>query len=316
MKSLIRKCALGTVLVAITTAASAVTFVNVLTGGTSGVYYPLGVTLSQLYGEMIPDSKVQVQATKASAENLNLLQAGRGEIGFSLADSVSDAWKGKADAGFPKPLDKLRVIASVYPNYIQIVALADANVKSLADLKGKRISVGAPRSGTEINARAILKAAGLSYEDFAKVEYLPFGESVELMKNRQIDVTLQSAGLGVAALRDLSAAVKVNFVPIPVDVVAKVGDPAYRAVGLPANTYEGQSDEVPTAAINNLLVTHERVSDEVAYQMTKGIFDNLERLGNSHSAGREIKLEHATEGLPIPLHPGAERFYREKGLIK
>ena len=310
MKSLIRKCALGTVLVAITTAASAVTFVNVLTGGTSGVYYPLGVTLSQLYGEMIPDSKVQVQATKASAENLNLLQAGRGEIGFSLADSVSDAWKGKADAGFPKPLDKLRVIASVYPNYIQIVALADANVKSLADLKGKRISVGAPRSGTEINARAILKAAGLSYEDFSKVEYLPFGESVELMKNRQIDVTLQSAGLGVAALRDLSAAVKVNFVPIPVDVVAKVGDPAYRAVGLPANTYEGQSDEVPTAAINNLLVTHEKVSDEVAYQMTKGIFDNLERLGNSHSACREIKLEHATEGLPIPLHPGAERFYR------
>ena len=199
MKSLIRKCALGTVLVAITIAASAVTFVNVLTGGTSGVYYPLGVTLSQLYGEMIPDSKVQVQATKASAENLNLLQAGRGEIGFSLADSVSDAWKGKADAGFPKPLDKLRVIASVYPNYIQIVALADANVKSLADLKGKRISVGAPRSGTEINARAILKAAGLSYEDFSKVEYLPFGESVELMKNRQIDVTLQSAGLGVAA---------------------------------------------------------------------------------------------------------------------
>lgn len=215
MKSLIRKCALGTVFVAMTTAASAATFVNVLTGGTSGVYYPLGVTLSQLYGEIIPDSKVQVQATKASAENLNLLQAGRGEIGFSLADSVSDAWKGNADAGFAKPLDKLRAIASVYPNYIQIVALADADVKTLADLKGKRISVGAPRSGTEINARAILKAAGLSYADFAKVEYLPFGESVELMKNRQIDVTLQSAGLGVAALRDLSAAVKVNFVPVP-----------------------------------------------------------------------------------------------------
>ncbi|WP_158014339.1 TAXI family TRAP transporter solute-binding subunit, partial [Thauera phenolivorans] len=180
MKSLIRKCVIGTAFVAATSAASAATFVNVLTGGTSGVYYPLGVTLSQIYGEVIADSKVQVQATKASAENLNLLQAGRGEIGFSLADSVSDAWKGNADAGFTKPLDRLRAIASVYPNYIQIVALADANVKSLADLKGKRISVGAPRSGTEINARAILKAAGLSYADFAKVEYLPFGESVEL----------------------------------------------------------------------------------------------------------------------------------------
>lgn len=316
MKSLVRKCVIGTAFVAATSVASAATFVNVLTGGTSGVYYPLGVTLSQIYGEVIADSKVQVQATKASAENLNLLQAGRGEIGFSLGDSVSDAWKGNADAGFAKPLDKLRAIASVYPNYIQIVALADANVKSLADLKGKRISVGAPRSGTELNARAILRAAGLSYNDFAKVEYLPFGESVELMKNRQIDVTLQSAGLGVAALRDLSAAVKVNFVPIPAEVVGKVGDPAYQAAKVPANTYEGQTADVDTVAINNLLVTHEKVSDDVAYQMTKGIFDNLERLGTSHSAARQIKLEKAAEGLPIPLHPGAEKFYREKGLIK
>ena len=316
MKSLVRKCVIGTSFVAATSVASAATFVNVLTGGTSGVYYPLGVTLSQIYGEVIADSKVQVQATKASAENLNLLQAGRGEIGFSLGDSVSDAWKGNADAGFAKPLDKLRAIASVYPNYIQIVALADANVKSLADLKGKRISVGAPRSGTELNARAILRAAGLSYNDFAKVEYLPFGESVELMKNRQIDVTLQSAGLGVAALRDLSAAVKVNFVPIPAEVVAKVGDPAYQAAKVPADTYEGQTADIDTVAINNLLVTHEKVSDDVAYQMTKGIFDNLERLGTSHSAARQIKLEKAAEGLPIPLHPGAEKFYREKGLIK
>lgn len=316
MKSLLRRCALGAALAVTVTAASATTFVNVLTGGTSGVYYPLGVTLSQIYGESITGSKVQVQATKASAENLNLLQAGRGEIGFSLADSVSDAWAGKEEAGFKKPLDRLRAIASVYPNYIQIVALADAKVTSLADLKGKRISVGAPRSGTEINARAILKAAGLSYADFAKVEFLPFGESVELMKNRQIDVTLQSAGLGVAALRDLSSAVKVNFVPVPADVVAKVGDAAYRTAAIPANTYEGQGADVPTVSINNLLVTHAKVSDEVAYQMTKGIFENLERLGNSHSAGRQIRLEGAIDGLPIPLHPGAQKYYRERGLIK
>lgn len=316
MPAIVRKYVLGALLAAATTAASATTFVNVLTGGTSGVYYPLGVTLSQIYGETIPNSKVQVQATKASAENLNLLQGGRGEIGFSLADSVSDAWKGSADAGFSKPLDKLRAVASIYPNYIQIVALGDANVKSLADLKGKRISVGAPRSGTEINARAILKAAGLSYSDFSKVEYLPFGESVELMKNRQIDITLQSAGLGVAALRDLSTAVKVTFVPVPADVVAKVGDAAYRPASIPANTYDGQTTEVPTVAINNLLVTHDKVPAEVVYQMTKGIFDNLPRLGNSHSAARQIKLETATDGLPIPLHPGAEKYYRERGLIK
>ena len=186
-----------------TAVLAAPTFINVLTGGTSGVYYPIGVALSQLYSNGIDGAKTSVQATKASVENLNLLQAGRGELALALADSVSDAWKGEAEAGFPKKLDKLRGLSATYNNYIQIVASADSGIKTLADLKGKRISVGAPRSGTELNARAILKAAGLSYSDFSKVEYLPFGESVELMKNRQIDVTLQSAGLGVAALRDL-----------------------------------------------------------------------------------------------------------------
>lgn len=316
MNAYVRKFALGTLIAAATGSAAAATFVNVLTGGTSGVYYPLGVTMSQIYGETIPDAKVQVQSTKASAENLNLLQAGRGEIGFSLADAVSDAWKGEAEAGFAKRLDKLRAVASIYPNYIQIVALGDANIKSLADLKGKRISVGAPRSGTELNARAILKAAGLSYSDFSKVEYLPFGESVELMKNRQLDASLQSAGLGVAALRDLSAAVKVTFVPVPPEVVARIGDAAYRSVSIPANTYEGQSSEVKTVAISNVLVTHEKVSDDVVYAMTKGVFENLARLGNSHAAARQIKLETATDGLPIPLHRGAEKYYRERGLIK
>ena len=141
--------------------ASAAEFINVLTGGTSGVYYPMGVALSQIYGKAHARTRrSSVQATKASAENLNLLQAGRGEIAFTLGDSLSDAWKGDADAGFATPLKKLRGIAGIYPNYIQIVASADSGIKTLADLKGKRISVGAPKSGTELNARAVLKAAG------------------------------------------------------------------------------------------------------------------------------------------------------------
>ncbi|HEX3063071.1 MAG TPA: TAXI family TRAP transporter solute-binding subunit, partial [Usitatibacter sp.] len=164
--------------------ASAAQYVNILTGGTSGVYYPLGVALSQVYGKALPDSKVSVQSTKASAENLNLIEAGRGELAFTLGDALSDAWKGNAEAGFKAPLKKLRAVASIYPNYVQIVATADSGIRTLADLKGKRISVGAPKSGTELNARAVLKAAGLSYSDFSKVEYLAFGESVELMKNR------------------------------------------------------------------------------------------------------------------------------------
>ncbi|WP_349617401.1 TAXI family TRAP transporter solute-binding subunit [Azotobacter salinestris] len=295
---------------------AAPTFINILTGGTSGVYYPVGVALSQLYGKHIEGAKTSVQATKASVENLNLLQAGRGELAFALGDSVADAWNGVENAGFKAPLKSLRAIAGTYNNYIQVVASADSGIKSLADLKGKRISVGAPKSGTELNARAIFKAAGMSYEDLGKVEFLPYAESVELIKNRQLDATLQSSGLGMAAIRDLATTMPVTFVAIPADVVAKIGSPAYQAGVIPAGTYEGQSADVPTVAITNILVSHAKVSDEVAYQMTKLMFDNLPALGNAHSAAKDITLENATRNLPIPLHPGAERFYREAGVLQ
>ncbi len=183
-------------------------------------------------------------------------------------------------------------------------------------MKGKRVSVGAARSGTELNAREILKAAGLSYSDLAKVEYLPFGESVELMKNRQLDATLQSAGMGVASIRDLATAIKIVVVPVPADVVAKVGDPAYQPAVIPANTYIGQTADVPTAAIPNLLVTHAGVPEDVVYRMTKAMYDNLDTLYAAHNAARAIKRENALKGMPVPLHPGAERYYREVGLLK
>lgn len=291
-------------------------FVNVLTGGQSGVYYPLGVALSQLYAQKIPGVKATAQVTKASAENMNLLQAGRGELAWALADSVSDAWKGNAEAGFTKKLDKLRGLSATYNNYIQIVANAETGIQSLEDLKGKRISVGAARSGTELNARAIFKAAGLSYDDFSKVEYLPFGESVELMKNRQLDATLQSAGLGVASIRDLATAVKIVVVPVPHEVVEKVGDAAYQPAVIPANTYAGQTEDLPTAAIPNFLVTHSGVSDELAYEMTKVLYENLDVLQSSHNAAKAIRIENAVNGMPVPIHPGAERYYKEKGIMQ
>ena len=291
-------------------------FVNVLTGGQSGVYYPLGVALSQVYGKTIPGARATAQVTKASAENLNLLQAGRGELAFTLGDALSDAWKGNAEAGFPKKLDKLRGLSATYNNYIQIVANADAGIKTLADLKGKRVSVGAARSGTELNARAILKAAGLDYKDLGKVEYLPFGESVELIKNRQLDATLQSAGLGVASIRDLATAVKIIVVPVPAETVAKVGDAAYQSAIIPAGTYTGQAADVPTAAIPNFLVTHAGVPDELAYQMAKQLYENLETLHSAHNAAKAIQRDKAIQGMPVPLHPGAERYYKEVGLIK
>ena len=291
-------------------------FVNVLTGGQSGVYYPLGVALSQIYAKNIPNVRSTAQVTRASAENMNLLQAGRGELALALADSVSDAYKGNAEAGFSKPLTKLRGLSATYNNYIQIVANADSGIKTLADLKGKRISVGAAKSGTELNARAIFKAAGLSYSDMAKIEYLPFGESVELMKNRQLDATLQSAGLGVASIRDLATSVKIVVVAVPAEVVTRVGDPAYQPSVIPANTYAGQTVDIPTAAIPNFLVTHSGVSDELAYQMAKSLYDNIDTMYAAHNAAKTIKRENAVRGMPVPVHPGAARYYKEVGVMK
>jgi TRAP transporter TAXI family solute receptor len=236
-------------------------FINVLTGGTSGVYYPLGVAIGKIYSDKIPNVKTQVQATKASVENLILLQQGRGEIAFTLGDSLKAAWDGDEEAGFKTKLDKLRTIGAIYPNYIQIVATADSGIKTLADLKGKSLSVGAPKSGTELNSRAILGAAGLSYKDIGKVEYLPFAESVDLMKNRQLNATLQSAGLGVASLKDLSTASEITVVSVPKQVVDKIGPP-FVSVMIPANTYTGQDKDVPTAAVINYLVTSSAVTDD------------------------------------------------------
>jgi TRAP transporter TAXI family solute receptor len=307
--------AVATALVAALPALAQQQFVNILTGGTSGIYYPMGNGLSSIYGKAMPEAKVTVQATKASVENLNLLEKGNGEIAFTLGDSLSQAWTGVEDAGFKTPLKKLRTVAGIYPNYIQIVASAESGIKTLADLKGKRVSVGAPKSGTELNARAVFKAAGLSYNDM-KVQYLPFGESVELLKNRQIDATLQSAGLGVASIRDLASSIEIVMVAIPQAVVEKTGDAAYIPSILPANTYKGQTSDIQTAAVINYLVTHTGVSDAMVYTMTKSMFENLDSLSAAHAAGKDIKLENAAKNPPVPLHPGAEKFYREKGLVK
>ena len=320
MKSIARHLttvALGLLLsLAVAAPAPAAQYINVLTGGTSGIYYPLGVALTSALSEALPNAHCATQSTKASVENLNLLQIDRGEVAFTLGDSLADAWAGDAEAGFKKPLTKLRGISALYPNYIQIVARADSGIKTLADLKGKRVSVGAPKSGTELDSRTIIHAAGMSYDDFAKVEYLSYGQSVELIKNRQLDAAMLSAGLGVSALRDLASTTKVVFVSIPADVITKTGKKSFVADEIPAGTYEGQTEAVPTAAIINFLVTRSDLDDNTVYTITKTFYTHLDQLIAAHAAAKKIKLQNAIKHMPVPLHPGAERYYREVGLIK
>lgn len=313
MKRLVMAAA---VFLTVVTPSAAETNIVILTGSTSGVYYPLGNTLSNIFTKSIPDTRSSAQVTQGSVENLRLLEAGDGELAFSLGDTVSAAWTGHAEAGFRSPSKKLRGVAAIYRNYIQIVVSEASGAKTIADLKGKRVSVGPKQSGTELNARAIFAAAGLKYSDFARVDYLPFGQSAKLIEKGDLDATLQSAGLGVDSIRHLSTAVPIRILPIPKDTVIKIGDPAYIPAAVPARTYEGQSEDVETAAVVNFLVTREGLSTDTVYAMTKAILSNLNQLVQTHPAARGISVKDVATGMPIPLHPGAERYYREIGLLK
>jgi uncharacterized protein len=308
--------ALGVIVALAKPGHCAQTLITILTGSPSGIYYPLGTALSSIYAKAVPEANVTVQATAGSVQNLLLLEADDGELAFTLGDSLVDAWAGNKEAGFDAPLRKLRAIARIYPNFIQIVASNRSGIKTLADLKGKRVSVGAEGSGTALNAAAIFKAAGFTFNDLAKVDHTPFASSVRLVEQGSLDATFQSAGLGVESIRHLLASGQSRLIPIPAEAVAKVGSPVYVPATIPAGTYEGQPEDVPTASVPNFLVTRAGVSDDVAYLMTKSLFEHLDQLVETHPAAKDIDIKKAATGLPVPLHPGAERYYREVRLVK
>ena len=310
-----RALLLAAVLFAFVASARAETEIVILTGGTSGVYYPMGIAMGHIYERAIPDAKVTVQSTQASVENFNLLQQRRGTLAFGQGDVMSDAVKGNVEAGFPSSRDRLRMVAAIYPNYLHLVALKSAHIRSLADLKGKRVSVGAARSGNELNARVLLGAAGMSYADLKRVDYSAYTEAVVLMKDNQLDAALISAGLGVAAVRDLASAIPIDIVPIPADLIAKTQG-AFTPITIPANTYGGQGADVQTAALNNFLVTHSEVPDALVYELLKQFYAHLPEIQASSLAARSVSREKALVSRPIALHPGAARYFREAGLLK
>ncbi|NRF69586.1 TAXI family TRAP transporter solute-binding subunit [Aquincola sp. S2] len=285
-----------------------------LTGNTGGVYYPLGIALARIWERTLPGTRVTVQSTQASVENFNLLQQRRGSFAFGQGDVMSDAFKGNAEAGFPSSRDKLRMVAALFPNYLHLVAARSAKVRTVADLRGKRVSVGALRSGNELNARVLLGAAGMSYADLRRVDYVPYNDAVALMRDGQIDALIVSAGLGVKAVADLADSVAVEIVPLPPEIVARSGGVFAPAV-IPANTYAGQDKPVVTAALINFLVTHSEVPPLQVYAAVKALYAHLGELRSAHPAAREIQRERALQSRPIALHPGAERYFREVGLL-
>jgi uncharacterized protein len=308
--------ALSVIVALATPGRAAETLITILTGPPSAVYYQLGTTLASIYGKAMPGANVTVQATAGSVENLKLLEAGDGELGFTLGSISAAAWAGSKAAGFDAPLTKLRGIGRIYPNFFQIVANNRSGIKTLTDLKGKRVSIGPEGSGTAVDALSICRAAGFTAGDRANFVHEPFAPSHRKVEQGDLDAAVSLGGLGVEYVRHLLASGQAALVPIPPEVVAKIANEGYVAGTIPAGTYENHPLDVPTAAVMNLLVTREGVSDDVTYIMTKSLFEHLDQLVQTSPAAKDIDVNKAATGLPIPLHPGAERYYREVGIIK
>ena len=287
-------------------------FITILTGGSSGVYYPLGGAMAKIYQEL--GANANSQSTAASAANATTLNQGKAEIGFSMGDAASDAYEGVGSFEEQGVQENIRSVFSLYPNYLQIVATEESGIKTVEDLAGKNVAVGAPASGTEITAKRILEAFDMSYDDINE-DFLSFSEGVEGMQNGNIDAVVISSGLPNSGVMELQTTKDIVVVEIDEDVILEMQEdyPVYFPTTVSKDVYDLEED-VTTIGVNNVLLTHKDVSDEVVYAMTKALFDNLDELKNTHNAAEDITMEEALENLPAPLHPGAEQYFEEQGV--
>ncbi len=289
------------------------TFITIATGGSSGVYFALGGALSNLLNEKVEGINSSVQSTGASAVNATLLGTEKAEVAFAMNDVVSYAYTGTEVFKDKGKIENLRGIASLYPNFVQVITLEETGINEISELKGKRVGVGAPGSGTEVNARQILAAHGITYDDIEE-DFLSYAESVEQLKNGAVDAAFLTSGLPNATIMDLSTTHNVKIIPIRKETVEKLAEefPFYSSEPIPAGTYDNKED-VETAAVMTLLITRAELSEELVYNITKTMFENLDTLVDTHSAAKKISLDTVKKGMPIPLHPGAEKYYTEQG---
>ena len=302
--------------VALTGCAPQKTNLILATGGTSGTYYPFGGSMAQIFNSKIPNMNVTAQATGASVENLKLIAQKEAELAIVQNDMTDYAYNG-TEAFKDSKVENVRVIANLYPEVIQIVSSADSGIKTLTDIKGKKFSVGAPGSGVEANARQLLDVMGMTYNDFS-ANYLSFAESADSLKDNHIDGFLFVSGVPNAAIQDTATTSSLNFVSIPDDVIKKLIDkyPFFTEIVIPAGTYKGQTADVKTVAMKATLVAGAEVPEKVIYDLTKALFENQPELASAHAKGAELSLESAVNGVSVPFHPGAEKYYKEVGAIK
>lgn len=287
-------------------------FVSLLTGGTGGTYYPLGGTFTAQWNEEIDGVEATAQVTGASAENLQTLSAGEAEVAFTQTDIASYALDGKMMFE-GKTITNFKAMGTLYPETVQIVTTEKSGIKSVEDLKGKTVSIGAGGSGTAANAEQILEVHGLTLEDIEKRD-LSFDESTSGIQDGDIDAAFVTAGTPTGAIEGLSATEKVVIVPIAENKIAELEEkyPYYTKDTIPAGTY-GSEEEITTVLIKAMLVVRDDLEDDLVYKMTKTLFENTDKIG--HSKGKLISAETALEGLTgMELHPGAKKYFDEKGI--
>ncbi|MDO4222857.1 MAG: TAXI family TRAP transporter solute-binding subunit [Acinetobacter sp.] len=283
-------------------------FLTIATGGASGPYNIIGTSLAEMYAQQFGVNS-KTQTTGASVENLNLLNQNKVELAFVMSDSLNDAVNGTGS--FKQKIENVSQIAALYPNFVQIVTSQKSGIKSIEDLKGKRVAVGAQNSGVELASRALLEGFGITYNDI-KVDYLGYAEAADALKSGKLDAAFLTSGLPNSSLMELQQGFDLQIVSIPSDKLAELAKTKtfFTVNSIPKGTY-GNAEDIPTAAILNALVVRKDLSDNDVYAITKAMFENISKLQTAHQAAKDISVAAAQQGLVAPLHPGAKRYYDE-----
>ncbi|MBO6827601.1 MAG: TAXI family TRAP transporter solute-binding subunit [Sneathiella sp.] len=318
LKTVLATAALATGLLAGGVQAQERVFFGIATGGTGGTYYPLGGMLAQVLSNNTEIDGKKLSATaetgNASVANAGLLGRGAIESAFVAADVLDAAYAGKNQFE-GKELKNLRALGALYPETVQLVA--QPGLKSFEDLKGKSVSSGSPGSGQWQLLGDLLEVHGLKREDI-KEDFSSFSQSVEKIKDGNLDASLITAGAPTASVVELSNGHDISIVPLTGPAIKKLQEtqPYYATATLPGGTYKGVDQDVETLAVRAIWATHADLPEDIAYAVTKALYENVDTLAKVHVKGKEISLQSALESVSIPLHPGAERYFREKGVIK
>ncbi len=291
--------------------------ISIATGGTGGVYYPLGGGIANVLSKHVPGMQATAEVTGASVENMKLVGAGKSDVGFTMADTAWDAYKGNDK--FKDNAQPVRALAVFYPNHVQVVTVEGRGIDKLADLKGKRISTGSPGSGTEVVAFRILEALGLDKDKDVKRERLSIAESVNAMKDGKIDALVWVGGVPTPALTDLAATPNTKIKLIDhsevLDKMKEKYGPLYVKTKILAKSYPGQDKDNENIAVWNILVVNEKANEKVVYDIVKTMFEKKAEIVAVHKDAMALELStQLTGGSPIPFHPGALKYFAEKGL--